>query len=429
MFGSENKAPTAAPASAPASAPTTAVPTKSSTSTDQLTLGGRLEVNTTLLKNSGQTLGDSTLVSTTGAELYLDARPSDNVRGFIKGALSQQAAAQSGLNFAIYETWVKWNSSSGLFTTLGQQKLKWGAATFWNPTDFLAVQPKDPLANFDVRPGAKLLKLHLPFEKSGNNLYALMSFENTTAAHDPKLAARAEINYGLGNFTGEITATAAGGRRQPQQFGVDINTSAGPFDVIAEAAWTRKSPRQFYKSVVADDGSRKVESYSRENQSIAQVVTGLRYDLKYSESDSANLSVEYFWNDFGSSDVVSEAMSFVRGQAQRLYLANRYLGANLVLVQPGTLNDSTLLLSGLWNMTDKSWLARAGWTEKLDMRSNLIVSLTRTGGLGEFTGGIPTSVANQLRNSQLSPELKSGLDRIEGRAQEWVVSVSANLDL
>lgn len=402
---------------------------KSSSLGEALTLGGRLSVDTAVAKNSGQKLSDSALIHSTAAELYLDARPSDDVRGFIRGAISGRAGTSSAPVFSVYETWIKWGSSGALFTTLGKQKLKWGAANFWNPTDFLAVQTKDPLADFDIRPGANLLKLHVPFEKSGNNLYAIVAMEDTKSAHDPKLAARAEINYGLKYLSGEISATAAGGRKLPQQFGLDLNTSLGAVDFIAEAAWTKNSKRQFYKTSTESDGSRKVTNYTREKDTLRQVVAGLRYDLKYSESDSANLSFEYFWNDFGSSNVVSEAMSFVRGQAQRLYLADRYAGANLVFVQPGPLNDSTVLLSGLWNLTDKSWLARAGWTEKLDMKSNLIFALTRTGGLGEFTGGIPSSVAGALRNSQLPPEFSAGLDQLEGRAQELLVSISANLNL
>jgi hypothetical protein len=437
MFGGEKKTPAAGEVAAPAaSGPAAAAAplqenalVKSNSLGEMLTLGGRLSIDTTIIKNKDQKFADSPLLSSTAAELYLDARPSDNVRGFIRGSLSNRAGAQTVPIFSVYETWVKWGGSGALFTTLGKQKLKWGAATFWNPTDFLSVQPKDPLADFDVRPGANLLKLHVPFEKSGHNLYAIVSMENTSAAHDPKIAARAEINYGTRYLTGELTATVAGGRKQPQQFGLDLNTSLGVVDLIAEAAWTKKSQRQFYKTTTGADGSRTVTNYSRENETVAQVVTGLRYDLKYSESDSANLSVEYFWNDFGSSNVISEAASFVRGQAQRLYLANRYMGANLVFVQPGPLNDSTLLISGLWNMTDNSWLARAGWTEKLDMKSNLIFALTRTGGVGEFTGGIPASVAGAIRKSQITPEVSAGLEQLEGRSQEWLLSLSANLNL
>ena len=445
MFGSESKpSPAASPSPSASPAPASAAPqgaspvsasltdaslVKSNALGEMLTLGGRLSIDTNILKNKDQKLADAALVHSTAAELYLDARPSDNVRGFIRGTISSNTGTTANPVFSLSETWIKWGSSGALFTTLGKQKLKWGAATFWNPTDFLAVQPKDPLADFDVRPGANLLKLHLPIEKSGHNFYALVSMDDSQSAHDPRVAARAEMNYGLRYLSGELTATVAGGRKQPQQFGLDLNTSLGVVDFIAEAALTKKSKRQFYKSTTEPDGTRKVTSYSRENETLSQVVTGLRYDLKYSESDSANLSIEYFWNDFGSSDVVSEAMSFIRGQSQRLYLASRYMGANLVFVQPGPLNDSTLLLSGLWNLTDKSWLARAGWTEKLDMKSNLIVAVTRTGGLGEFTGGIPSSVAENLRKSQMSPELNAGLDQLEGRSQEWLISLSANLNL
>lgn len=434
MFGSDSKS--SAPAtggSAPASVPTSVnAPLESPKSTatgEPLTLGGRLELQSIWNKNSNQNIGDALFANSTTAELYLDSRPTNELRGFVKGSISNRGNAQTAPTLTLYETWIKWSGAGNVFTTLGRQKLKWGAATFWNPTDFFAVQPKDPFAAFDVRPGANLLKVHVPFEKSGNNLYALASFENSTKAHDPKLAARAEFNYGIGSFTGELTATAAGGRRQPRQWGLDLSTALGPIDLIVESAWTQKSNRDFYRRSLRDDGTTDIVTFSRDNQTIAQVVAGLRYDLKYSESDAANLSLEYFWNDFGSHDPLIEAVSFLRGQSQRLYLANRYLAANIFLAQPGSLNDSSVLISGLWNMADKSWLARTAWTEKLNNKSSLILALSRSGGLGEFTGGIPSSLAAQVRSSSQAGNVNSVLNQLEGFEQEWSLSATAGIEL
>lgn len=402
---------------------------KQTTTNEQLTLGGRLELQSLVNKNRNQNLGDARLLNTATAELYLDSRPTDDLRGFVKGAISNAAPGQSAPTISIYETWIKWSGRDTVFTTLGKQKLKWGAATFWNPTDFFAVQPKDPFAPFDVRPGANLLKVHVPLEKLGHNFYALANLENTSAAHDPKLAARAEFNFGLGDVNGELTTTVAGGRNQPQQYGVDLNTGLGPIDLVIESAFTRKSNKDFFRRETAADGSPSVVAFSRSGETITQVVGGLRYDLKYSESDSANLSVEYFKNDFGTDDPVIEAVSFLRGQSQRLYLSNRYLAANLLLPQPGPLNDSTLLVSGLWNMADKSWLARASWTERFNVKSSVILAVSRTGGLGEMTGGIPTKVADELRKAPQTSDVSKVLGQFEGIAQEWTISATAGIEL
>ncbi|NBO37938.1 hypothetical protein EBU99_05070 [bacterium] len=408
-------------------------------SPETLTLGGRLELQTLLTKGKANSIGDAPLSQSTSAELYLDSRPSDDLRGFAKGAISQRKSAQaeangaaptSALNIDIYEMWVKWGGQRSVFTTVGKQKLKWGAASFWNPTDFLAVQPKDPFATYDVRPGTNLLKLHMPFEKSGNNLYALVNFENASKANSPTLASRAELNYGFGDFSGEVTGTVAGGKDQPLRFGLDLSTGLGPVDLVVESAWTRKSKQEFYRRSTNSLGNLAFVVDDRSSKAIAQIVTGIRYDLKYSDSDTANLSLEYFWNDAGYSDVALEAYSFVNGQSPRLYLANRYVAANITLIAPGNFNDSTVLFAGLCNLTDKSWLARASLGNKISTRSSVEFALAKAGGLGEFTGGIPNSVANDVKAAVNLPEpVRSVLDRVSGVQQDWTLSATARIDL
>jgi len=443
LFGGESQSmPLSSPAESQSSLSKAVTP-------ESLTLGGRLELQSTLNKMSGQKLGHSALSTTTSAELYLDARPSDELRGYIKGAIKQSGSSpQSNTNSAnpqnsptlsgrvsnqplvsVYETWIKWGGRGPFFTTLGRQKLKWGSATFWNPTDFLAVENKDPFATFDVRPGANLLKVHIPFEKSGHNLYLLTSLENSSRLQDPKFAARAEFNYGFDAVSGELSTTFAGGHNQPRQWGIDLNTALGPVDVIVESALTHGSKRSFYRLTQSDEDTFQSESYSRSKETIAQIVTGVRYDLKYSDSDSANISLEYFWNDFGSPDAASEAISFARGQAQRLYLAKKYLGASVLLAQPGALNDTTWLVSGLWNMSDKSWLARASWTEKLNIKSTLVIALQRSGGLGELTGGVPSSLTAKLIKSPQTADLADALKSFEDQFQEWTLSATAGIEL
>lgn len=424
MFGGGSAAASeSGKAAEPAKSPDTTM-TSRQTQGETLTLGGRLELQSVLSKGSNSSAGEARVLNSSGAELYLDSRPADNLRGYIKGSVTSRGNAQNQPAFSVNETWIKWNGTN-VYTTLGKQKLKWGAATFWNPSDFFAVEAKDPFALYDMRAGANLLKLHMPFEKSGNNFYLLANFDNSQTARDGKFAARAEFNYGLG----ELTATVAGGRDQPQQYAFDINTALGPIDLVVETALTRKSKREFFRRGTASDSSQQITSYKRDNQTIAQVVGGLRYDVKYSESDAANLSVEYFWNDFGSSNAFSEAVSFLRGQAQRLYLANRYVAANILLAQPGSLNDSTLLFSGLTNLTDRSWLVRGSWSERVSQKSTLNFALARSGGVGEFTGGIPSSLANEVIGSSDNSEFNKLIRQLEASATDWTVTMTAGIEL
>lgn len=444
LFGSDAKTqtglpqPTRPPESGPA---TTSLPKTNTTlgtvengrrsgvTNEQLTLGGRLELQSSLLKQKSQSVGDSLFSQATTAELYLDSRPTDDLRGFIKGAITNTGGTQKTSGGVLYESWIKWGGHGSVFTTLGKQKLKWGSATFWNPTDFFAVTAKDPFADYDVRPGANLLKIHVPFEKSGHNFYVLANFDDSSRINGSKSAARAELNYGLGNFSGEVALTFAGGRNLPRQWGLDLNTALGPIDIIVESALTHKSQNDFFRVATSSNGTKTILTESRTNEVIGQVVAGLRYDVKYSESDSANVTVEYFWNDFGTSNPVIEAISLLRGQSQRLYLSNRYWAASVFLPQPGEWNDTSLLFSGLWNLADKSWLARASWNEKINVKSNVNFAIARFGGLGEFTGGIPTSISSQLKNPALDPAFSERLKVFEGVNQEWLFSVTAGIEI
>ncbi|MEY4064705.1 MAG: hypothetical protein RIR26_913 [Pseudomonadota bacterium] len=437
---STSPSPSAAPTNLTPLSPTPAgaIPattTASSEMRETLTLGGRLELQYSVNKRSNDKVGDAAFSQSTGAELFLDSRPNDDLRGFVKGALVQSKTSSNSANtsnptLSLYEMWVKWSNGGSVFTTLGKQKLKWGAASFWNPTDFLAMENKDPFASFDVRPGAHLLKVHVPFEKQGHNLYALVDFENAASVKSPRLAGRAEFNLNAGGLTGEMTTTIAGGKDLPLKLGVDFSAGVGPVDVIVESAFTRRSKQKFYQKSTAENGQIQFTTTDRSTQFIPQVVTGLRYDLKYSDSDAANLSVEYFWNDAGYSNVSLEAYSFAQGQSKTLYLARRYVGASAALLQPGSFNDSTVVLSGLSNLTDRSWLARTSFIQKISTRSRLEVAFSKVGGLGEFTGGIPSGIADEIKRSKSLPAgVGEALDRITGNGTDWTASVSAGVDL
>jgi len=59
----------------------------------------------------------------------------------------------------------------------------------------------------------------------------------------------------------------------------------------------------------------------------------------------------------------------------------------------------------------------------------LILAVTRAGGLGEFRGGIPSSVAAEIRKSGRLGDLGTTLNTLEGLSQEWTLSATAGIDL
>ena len=108
-----------------------------------------------------------------------------------------------------------------------------------------------------------------------------------------------------------------------------------------------------------------------------QVVVGGTWAFKYSDQDSLIVGAEYFYNQLGYDDrsvypflllgaptcttVPCQPDSIVQQDAkayQPFYVGKHYAAVNLYLPQPGRWNDTTLILSVLGNLSDRSYLAR-----------------------------------------------------------------------
>jgi len=154
------------------------------------------------------TLNSDPLLSPSFFDIYFDARPNTRLRGYAKTRINYDFTAEQdsidpfGLlreesDFELDQMWLKCDISRKLYLTMGLQRIKWGSGRFWNPTDFLNRQYKDPLDIFDIRLGIGLLKLHLPIESQGWNIYAIVDLEEASTLAEIGGALRAEILLGL----------------------------------------------------------------------------------------------------------------------------------------------------------------------------------------------------------------------------------------
>src|SRR5439155_14478048 len=94
---------------------------------------------------------------------------------------------------------------------------------------------KDPLAVFDARLGATMVKLHVPWESKGWNFYGLGLYDNAGPANTVgKLggAARAEAVFGNSEFG--LDAVLIDGHHP--RYGGDFSFALGPLDLYGEAA-------------------------------------------------------------------------------------------------------------------------------------------------------------------------------------------------
>ena len=130
-------------------------------------------------------------------DVYLDARPTDRLRAFVLGRLAYDPLLSSTTvvtgvpttatgfqpvsNPAVYldQAWLAFDIARTVFVTAGRQHVKWGTGQYFNPDDFLASQPRNPLAVFDARLGVTMLRAQIPWERTGLNFTAVALFEST----------------------------------------------------------------------------------------------------------------------------------------------------------------------------------------------------------------------------------------------------------
>jgi hypothetical protein len=363
---------------------------------DPLKIGGQLYLRSVTQWVESVRPSDWILTAPALVDGYFDVRPNDRVRGFLLARLQYdlaraQTSAQalpataagapgspsgSGTLTSVFQSdnprmvldqlWLRFDVERTVFVTAGKQHVKWGAAHFWNPTDFLHPVPRDPLAVFDARTGLTMVKLHLPWERTGWNFYAVGFVPEQQAS--PTLgqaggAARAEIVLGKS----EIGLDAVVQRDRNARVGVDASAGIGDFDVYVEAALRYGSDLPLYRKVPSPPPGTgllgQYEPYAPQDFR-PSVATGATWSWKYSDQDTLTVGAEYFYNANGYDDPavypVLIAQELLQGQAfyTPFYLGRHYAGTYLLLPNPGSWNNTSFTLSTVGNLSDRTFVTR-----------------------------------------------------------------------
>jgi hypothetical protein len=346
---------------------------------DRLAIGGRLWLRTNVAVPEIDDLGadDVTTSSPNFMDLYVDGRPNDRLRTYasarlyhdwsvLTGDTSQFGTAQSTSRVLLDQLWVKFDLGRKVYVTAGRQRVKWGAGRFWNPTDVLNRARLDSLAFFDERTGVSLIKVHVPLEAAGANLYAVADLEGANAAWTPESAdvtrregpggaLRAEWAVGTGEFTATV-GTRPGG---PLRVGADANVGFGWFDLRVEGALRHGGDAHRWDGAL-DFGTFELPTkVDRSDEWIPQVVAAVEVPIGYGDGDSVNLGVEGFWNDEGYEDASLYTWLLTQGEFQPFYLGRQYLSGYVFLQGPGDWNDTNIISSVLANLSDQTYTARA----------------------------------------------------------------------
>lgn len=313
-------------------------------------------------------------------DTYLDARPSDRVRGYVLGRLRYDPTLVAGSNtslgvpglgaqgqdnpaVSLDQLWLRFDIAHSVFFTVGRQKARWGVGRLWNPTDFLNQQPRDPLAPFDLRPGINAVKVHVPIESLGWNFYGYGLLDNAGPANvlgNLGGALRAELVL----WKAELGLSGVWVNKRRPRYGVDLSMGLGPFDVYGEVAF--RSAADFHRWRLRGELSEidwqnpvgALEDYRHEGIYV-QGTAGLSFSFNYTDQNSLTIGAEYFHNPAGYTSPVIYPWLLYTGEFAPLYLGQHYAGLFILAAGlPGDLDWITVTLNGLMNISDPSGIVR-----------------------------------------------------------------------
>lgn len=379
---------------------------------DKLHIGGSLQTEFQQYEN--EDFDNSRLANPYTLSLYFDSRLRHDIRAYSKSKIvydptieEEEASQIPGLSSRqtqgdLEELKIMFNIKKRAFMTVGKQKIKWGSAKFWNPTDIINTTKRDFLKTDDERSGLPLVKMHVPIESS--NFYVMGLFDRASKSNQVGYAGRFEVPI----KTSEISLSAMGRKGRHTLYATDFSAGVWDLDFYGEAAFSKGSDTTRYRALDTwpvppvqipqesdvDKISRKakqppctpdVESLpceiSYENaKTVSKVTGGVSYEYKYSDQDTLTLYFEYFHNEEGYKEKKDYSVLMQNGAYQPFYLGLHYGMVSFYLPAPGSWNDWTFVLFNVANYTDHSYLA------KLDATLIAMQDLTTTFGVSHHYG-------------------------------------------
>jgi hypothetical protein len=377
---------------------------------DALKIGGQFYVRAITTVFEHQPLGHSNFNVPTLLDVYLDARPTDRLRAFVLGRLAydpllSSTAVITGVpttvtgfqqvsNPAVYldQAWLAFDIARSVFVTAGRQHVKWGTGQYFNPDDFLASQPRDPLAVFDARLGVSMLRVQVPWERTGLSFTAVALFESTqnistTGTTIGSSAGSVNLISGTQNASnglledvggagqiewdfrgGAVGVNALAQRNRAWRVGSYLTAGVGDFDLYGEAVVKQclDFPNSTPNTTCGPSNSTNIivpGTYSgypfgavqQPSSPVFQAVAGVTYAINFEGNKSITLGAEYFYNQ--ASFTASQYPNLIfQGAYQPFYLGRNYLAVSATLTD--TTAKMTWVLTNIGNLTDVSFITR-----------------------------------------------------------------------
>jgi len=327
----------------------------------------------------GYNAGSSALTAPLLFDAFMDARPTERLRGFVQARLTYDPAAsptgaynlptaaglkaqaagltptpQPNPQVALDQAWLKFDVGQKVFVTAGRQHVKWGVGHYWNPTDFLTLQKLDPQQLIDTRLGTDMLRLSLPLP--GNAAVTAIGLVDGANGQlgGAAGAARVEMNFGSHAEVGLDAITQAG---TLPKYGADVSFPVGPIDAYAEAALftgNGYSVPALNGTVTAGQALTAVAGADTYGGPLLQAVAGGAYDFAWRD------------NALGSQNGNAYPLMIFEGDYQPYYMGRNYVAGYLSAEGPDEGKHSSYNLSTICNLTDGSLQTRLDLQWALD---------------------------------------------------------------
>jgi hypothetical protein len=341
-------------------------------------LSGQLQAQSTysvsrkITEGTGS-LADNTLSNIVGGDFLVDIRLQKGFKafldlnlGFIPGGTpvthnATQALAippfSAPLIFAenqdtallIKEVFVDFNIANTAYFRAGKQVLKWGTGYFWNPTDLINIEHRSFTNTSALLQGVFGLRSDVVFSSIWH-LYTFLNLNGVNSgATDVAFAARSEFLVGSTEFG--VSSWLKYGK--PVVFGADLSTPLFlSLNLTSEASfsWGDIQPK------LDTAGG----PYTVSDQPVVKIDVGLSRSFDaFDIQNRVSVNVELFYNNIGYSQNMLQVLGFLPAYYQANYYGQYYAAAFVTIGSFG-LNNMSLTLSGLANLSDQSGTALAG---------------------------------------------------------------------
>ena len=224
--------------------------------------------------------------------LFVDARPLEDYRVFIKGELSYPF--NSAQNFTLREVFADFNVKDNVYLRVGKQTVNWGVGYFFSPANLISLQAKDPEDPTKELLGPVAVKANLPWGLDNYYLYGIfedMNMKNTAGA-----APRGEWVIG----DNEISLGGFYRPNEPWAVASTWSGKLGDFNLFGEGVLRGQEDKVF---LVRNSLVTKFTPETRKSELFLQGTLGFTWSWSDEEGIlGVNAMGQYYYNGLGYDD-------------------------------------------------------------------------------------------------------------------------------